>query len=284
MSTLFPPFDPDEAPHRARFRQLPKIPIRLILPNLVTLLALCAGLTSIRMATEGAYIYAVSAILFAGLLDGVDGRLARFLKSTSRFGAQMDSLADFVNFGVAPAVLLYAWTLNGAGSLGWMACLVYAVCAALRLARFNAALDGPAKPDWQADYFVGVPAPAGAGTVLLPLYLEFLGLPHNLTTTPITFLYTIAIGLLMISRLPTWSGKMVGKKIPRDMVLPIFVLVVLGVAFLVSFPWQVMSLATVAYLACIPLSRKAWLRRKEEEAAKPPPVLLPGAAAEGAKR
>ena len=124
-----------------------------------------------------------------------------------------------------------------------MAVLVFAICAALRLARFNVALDAPEKPAWQSNYFVGVPAPAGAMTVLLPVYMEFVGTPHGFWTAPLVLVYTLAIGLLMVSLVPTWSGKLIGRRISRDMVLPLFVVVVVAVAFLVSFPWETMTRA-----------------------------------------
>lgn len=267
MANLFPPFDPEETPRR-RVRQLRQIPFRLILPNLVTLLAMCAGLTAIRMAIEGRLEFAVSAILLAALLDGIDGRIARLLRSTTRFGAELDSLTDFVNFGVAPAILLYVWTLTELRSVGWIAALVFAICGALRLARFNVALDATDKPDWHADFFVGVPAPAAAGIVLLPLYLEFLGLPHGFFTAPLVLVYTLAIAFLMISKLPTWSGKRFGRRVSRDAVLPIFVLVVLFVALLASFPWQVLSACVAAYLASLPFAWDAWSRNAAEERAK----------------
>ena len=278
MTHLFPPFDPDDEPQRARVRQLRQIPIRLLLPNLLTLLALCAGLTAIRMALEDRFDYAIAAIVFAGILDGIDGRIARLLKSTSRFGAQLDSLTDFVNFGAAPAIILYAWTLDEARSIGWMAALVFAICAALRLARFNVALDAPEKPDWHSQFFVGVPAPAGAGTVLLPVYLESLGAPHSIITTPIVIVFTVLVGLLMISRLPSWSGKIIGRRIARDMVLPIFVLVVVFAALLVSFPWLVLSLCAIAYLVSLPFAWNAFQRlraaengKNQNEQDRPPP-------------
>src|SRR5690606_8379124 len=163
---------------------------------------------------------------------------------------------------------LYAWTLDETRSVGWLACLVFAICAALRLARFNVALDAPDEPVWKRNYFVGVPAPAGAGTVLLPLYLEALGIPHSIVTAPLVAIFTIAIGLLMISRVPTWSGKMAGRRIPRDMVLPLFVLVVVFVALLVSFPWLVLTVGSLAYLASLPLSWRAWQRHKAEDQAR----------------
>ena len=146
-----------------------------MLPNLVTLLALSMGLTAIRYATEGKFDTAVTAVIAAAVLDGLDGRLARALKGTSRFGAELDSLADFVDFGVAPALLLYLWSLHEIKGLGWFAALVFAIACALRLARFNVTVDQPGRPAWHSDFFVGMPAPAGAITVLLPLYLQSLG-------------------------------------------------------------------------------------------------------------
>lgn len=263
MSTFFPPFDPDddEAPPRRRRSFRGMVPVRTILPNLITLLALCAGLTAIRMAIEGRFDYAIAAILVAGLLDGLDGRIARILKSTTRFGAELDSLTDFVNFGVAPVMILFVWTLDDLRSVGWIAALIFAICAALRLARFNTALDGPDQPDWQVNYFIGVPAPAGAGLVLLPLYADFLGVPYGVWTAPIVLIYTVAIGVLMISRLPTWSGKRLGRRISRDLVLPIFVAVVLSAALLLSFPWLVLTLAALLYLAMLPIGWNTWQRR-----------------------
>ncbi|HET7717405.1 MAG TPA: CDP-diacylglycerol--serine O-phosphatidyltransferase, partial [Bauldia sp.] len=254
--SIFQPFDPEDEPRRRRIRNLPPVPIRAVLPNLVTLLALCAGLTSIRMSIETRYEWAIAAVAIAAALDGIDGQVARFLKSASRFGAELDSLADFVNFGVAPAILLYVWALDETGSVGWIAALVFAICAALRLARFNAALHGPEKPEWQAYYFVGIPAPAGAMVVFLPVYLELVGAPHGILTAPIVAVYCVGIGILMVSRLPTWSSKLIGRRIRRDLVLPLFVLVVFVVGFLASFPWHTMAVLSLAYLASLPLS---WL-------------------------
>ncbi|MGD9740268.1 MAG: phosphatidylcholine/phosphatidylserine synthase [Bauldia sp.] len=263
MRKLFPPFDPDgQQPGRQRARQL-QIPIRLLLPNMVTLLALCAGLTAIRMAVEGNFDFAIYGILFAAALDGIDGRVARLLRSTSRFGAQLDSLTDFVNFGVAPAIVLYIWGLGDLGSIGWIVAIVFAISAALRLARFNAALEGPAKPAWHAAYFVGVPAPAGAVVALLPIYVEFLGVPHGAWTAPVVLIYTVAIALLMISRVPSWSGKLIGQKIPRDLVLPLFLALVVTAALLVSFPWLAISIACLVYLATLPISWAGFHRQHQ---------------------
>lgn len=256
---VFPPFDPSPPPFRRRFKA---IPVRTLVPNLITLLALCAGLTAIRLAMEEKLELALAAIVFAALLDGIDGRIARMLKGTSRFGAELDSLADFVNFGVAPALILYFWGLHELKSAGWIAALVFAICAGLRLARFNVMIDDPNKPIWAGNFFTGIPAPAGAITVLLPIYVTFLGAPMGLVTVWFTFLYTLSIALLMVSRLPVFSGKRVGKRVPPEMVLPVFVMVVLFFALLVSYPWQVLTLGTLVYLTCLPLG---WLSYREHQ-------------------
>src|SRR5262245_46611703 len=196
----FSPFDPDRLQERRR--RLRQIPVRTLVPNLITLLALCAGLTAIRLAVEGKLEWAIAAIVFAATLDGIDGRVARMLKGTSRFGAELDSLADFVNFGVAPALILYFWDLHELGNAGWIAAMVFAICTGLRLARFNVMVDDPNKPAWAGNFFVGMPAPAGAVTVLLPIYVYFLGMPRFAFVAPVTLVYTLAIAFLMVSRLP----------------------------------------------------------------------------------
>ncbi|MCW5694904.1 MAG: CDP-diacylglycerol--serine O-phosphatidyltransferase [Pseudolabrys sp.] len=263
---VFQPIDPAPPPRRRRFKA---IPVRTLVPNLITLLALCAGLTAIRLAIESKLEWALAAIVFAALLDGIDGRVARMLKGTSKFGAELDSLADFVNFGVTPALILYFWGLHELKSAGWIVALVFAICAGLRLARFNVMIDDPDKPAWAGNFFTGIPAPAGALTVLLPIYLYFLGVENGLVTVWVTFFYTLAIALLMVSRLPVFSGKRVGKRVPPEMVLPVFVVVVLLVALLISYPWEVLSVGAIVYLACLPLG---WLsyrnyQRKDAEAA-----------------
>jgi CDP-diacylglycerol---serine O-phosphatidyltransferase len=256
----FSPFEPERlAPKRRRFRQ---IPFRTLLPNLITLLALCAGLTGIRLAIEGKLEWALYAIVFAAALDGIDGRIARMLKGTSRFGAELDSLADFFNFGVAPALILYLWGLHELGNVGWIAAMVFAICASLRLARFNVMIDDPNRPPWAANFFVGMPAPAGAITVLLPIYVYFLGMPRLAFVAPVTFVYTLTIAFLMVSRLPVFSGKRVGKRVAPEMVLPVFVLVVLFFALLISYPWVVLTIGTVCYLASLPFG---WLSYRNHE-------------------
>ncbi|MBB3808393.1 CDP-diacylglycerol--serine O-phosphatidyltransferase [Pseudochelatococcus contaminans] len=285
MSDLFPPFVPDPDEPRRRFRP---IPLRLLVPNVITLLALCLGLTAIRMAIEGRLELAMLSILLAAVLDGADGRVARLLKGTSRFGAELDSLSDFVNFGVAPALLLYVFILDEMKSLGWIAAIIYAIAAALRLARFNVMLDDPGRPEWQKNYFVGMAAPAGALTVLLPVYLHFIVWPVGELAAPVVAIYTVAIGLLMVSRIPTYSGKTLGQRIARDMVLPLFVVVVLLSALLVSFPFHVLALATIAYLVSLPFGAMRYRAREKAEKAslaarKSSPAAVDAAPAEDAR-
>jgi CDP-diacylglycerol--serine O-phosphatidyltransferase len=264
---MFPPFDPEQIQNRRRrFRA---IPVRLLVPNVITLLALCAGLTAIRLSVEGKLEWALGAIVFAAILDGIDGRVARMIKGQSRFGAELDSLADFVNFGVAPGLILYFWGLNEIGSAGWIAALVFAICGGLRLARFNVMSADPNQPAWASNFFTGMPAPAGAITVLLPVYISLLGGPRF---APATFLYTLLIGFLMVSTLPVYSGKKLGTRVPPDAVLPIFVVVVLFVALLVSYPWQVLTVGTLAYLVSLPWSYLAYRKYKLADAAPVQPA------------
>lgn len=251
MERLFAPFEPGDEGPRRRFR---KIPIRALLPNLITLLALCLGLTAIRMAIEGRMDLAVAGIVVAAILDGIDGRLARYLQAQSRFGAELDSLADFMNFGCAPALILFFWGLGPLKTLGWIVMLIFAICAALRLARFNVMLDDPNRPAFAGNFFVGMPAPAAAVVVLLPVYLEMLGVPRFSFSAVLYLIFALTIALLMVSKIPTWSGKKLSARVPRDYVLPILVLVVLAVALLVSYPWQLLTVAVLAYLGTIPLA------------------------------
>jgi len=275
----FSPFDPRRLEgRRPRFRL---IPVRTLLPNLITLLALCAGLTAIRLAVEDKLEWAVAAIVFAALLDGIDGRVARMLRGTSRFGAELDSLADFVNFGVAPALMLYFWGLHELGNAGWIAAMVFAISTGLRLARFNVMADDPNKPAWAANFFVGVPAPAGAITVLLPIYVYFLGMPRVIFVAPVALVYTLTIAFLMVSRLPVFSGKRVGKRVAPEMVLPVFVAVVLFFALLISYPWVVLTIGTVCFLASLPLGYLSYRKHERKDAAAAASVT-PSAAHPGA--
>jgi CDP-diacylglycerol--serine O-phosphatidyltransferase len=279
-------FDPER--YQRRLQRLRQIPVRQLVPNVITLLALCAGLSGIRLAIEGRLELAVGAIVFAAMLDAIDGRVARMIKGTSRFGAELDSLADFVNFGVAPGLILYFWGLHDFGNLGWIAAMVFAICAGLRLARFNVQIEDPNRPAWGGNFFTGMPAPAGAITVLLPLYLFFLNVA---VPSAITLVYVIALAALMVSRLPVLSGKKIGTRVPPEMVLPVIIMAVLFIALLVSYPWQVLGVGTLLYIACLPLgwfsyrgherADAAALKRaggpaEAASAAKPPPVAPAG--------
>ncbi len=263
MDWPFLPFDPERRGRR-RFRT---VPIRSLIPNVITLLAICMGLTAIRMAIEGRFEWAIAAIAAAAILDMLDGRIARLLKATSRFGAELDSLADFVNFGVAPAVILYSWSLLQLKSVGWIGVLAFAICCVLRLARFNVALDED-KPAWQSNYFVGMPAPAGALSLLLPLYLFELG-GTAIRDYPVPVLaYCVLVAFMMVSRIPTFSGKAIGGRVSLDLVVPLFFFFVLAAAFLISFPWFTLSVTTIAYLGSIPVSFVWFNRQQRAELAK----------------
>jgi CDP-diacylglycerol--serine O-phosphatidyltransferase len=275
MSDLFPPFEPERVESkRARFRP---IPFRLLAPNVVTLLALCLGLTAMRLVVEGKLETATICILIAAALDGVDGRLARMLKGTSRFGAELDSLSDFVNFGVATGYVLWIFVLHDLRSFGWIIVLTLACAMALRLARFNVMIDDPNRPDWQKNFFVGMPAPAGAITAMLPLYLQFIGVPvADYGALPVG-LYILFIAFLTISRIPCYAGKTLGTRVPRDRVLPIFVAVVVVAGLLFAYPFEVLSLVVVAYLALIPLSVARYRKLEREHDAA---LAAPAAAVE----
>ncbi|APF37138.1 CDP-diacylglycerol--serine O-phosphatidyltransferase [Chelatococcus daeguensis] len=266
MTDLFPPFAPD--PEEARRRRFTPIPLRVLVPNVITLLALCLGLTAIRLAIEERLEPAMIAIVIAAILDGIDGRVARLLKGTSRFGAELDSLSDFVNFGVAPALILYSFVLHELRSIGWIAALVFAIAAALRLARFNVMIDDPARPDWQKNYFVGMAAPAGAICALLPIYLYMLGLPVDGIAAPFVAAYLVGIAFLMVSRIPTYAGKTLGSRVPREKVLPLFAIVVLFAALLVSFTFQVLAIGVIVYLALIPVGVMRYRRMARADAAR----------------
>jgi len=254
--------DPDR--RQRRLRRLRQIPVRTLVPNVITLLALCAGMTGIRLALENRYELALGAIVFAAMLDAVDGRVARMIKGTSRFGAELDSLADFFNFGVAPGLILYFWGLNALGNLGWIAAMVFAICTALRLARFNVQIDDPLRPAWAGDFFTGVPAPAGAIVVLLPIYLSFLRVPVPVV---LTFIYTLVIAGLMVSRLPVLSGKKMGTRVRPDLVAPVIIIAVLLIALLISYPWELLTVGSVAYLALLPLGWFSYQRYQQADAA-----------------
>ena len=266
-SSPFSSFDPeghkndDAKPRRS-------ISIRFVLPNVITILAICAGVSSIRLAFEHRFETAILMVLLAAVLDGVDGRLARLMGGGSSFGAQMDSLADVVNFGVAPALIVYSFLLNQAHQVGWIAALVYCIACCLRLARFNVMIDNKHIPRWQREYFVGVPAPAGALLVLLPIYLGCLGLEPGAGWALVFSLYTVVIAFLLISRLPVWNGKTVGQQLRRDVVIPGMLVVVIYVGFLATYTWQVLLVTAIGYMVFLPFSLMAYQKRSVREAQK----------------
>jgi CDP-diacylglycerol--serine O-phosphatidyltransferase len=235
----------------------------------MTMVGLCAGLTAMRFALEGHFESAAIAITAAGVIDGLDGRLARLLKGTSRFGAEFDSLSDFACFGVAPGLTLYEWSLQRVGGLGFAACVLFAVCMALRLARFNAMIDDPPRPAYAYNFFTGVPAPAGAGLALFPIFLgleaDSLGLEsfaaisrHPLFCAPIL----VGTAALLVSSIPVWSFK--NFKVPAEFVLPLLLGTGLFVALLFADPWAALATAGLIYLGMLPFSVRSFRRLRRE--------------------
>jgi len=248
---------------RRRLAPITGLSINRMIPNMLTLLALSAGMTAIRLAVSGKWETAVAAILIAGVLDGLDGRVARLLKSSSSFGAQLDSLSDFICFGVAPAFLLYLWTMQSLSSVGWVVALLFGVCSALRLARFNTQLTVADPPAYVANFFTGIPAPAAAGLAMIPLVGAFEFGPVPFRWPLLSLVTTIAIALLMVSRVPTFSFKKV--RVPHDYVAALLVVVALLAAFLTTEPWLTLLAVGLIYICTIPLSIRAY-RRYEAEA------------------
>lgn len=250
---------------RRRFRP---VPLRLLIPNVITLLALCLGMTSIRFAYEGAIEWAVVAIAAAAVLDGLDGRIARAIRGTSRFGAELDSLADFIDFGVAPAIVLYVAGLDRLKGLGWLTVLMFGIACALRLARFNVMIDDPDMPSWRKSFFVGMPAPAGAVVGLLPVYLSFLGSrsePAPLAAIGFEAAYVIGVAMLMASRVPHYSGKSIGR-VPREYVAPVLIGVAAALLMIAYYPLQSLVALSLLYIASIPFSVRRFFRLKREHA------------------
>ncbi len=243
-----------------------RLPLATLAPNILTTLALCFGLTAIRFGLQERWKAAVLAIIIAAIFDALDGRVARLLKTTSKFGAELDSLSDFISFGVAPAVLLYLWTLHDIGNVGWFAVLWFATCAALRLARFNTMAEDPNRPEWSGKFFVGIPAPAGAALALMPVMLsiELEGADNIARFAPFSLVWVIIVGLGMVSRLPTYSFKKV--RIRRDLALPLLLLVGLYAAAFVSDPWLTMFGTGILYLGLIPFSVRAHARYRKRDA------------------
>ena len=247
----------------SRVQRLSDRSVNRMIPNILTLLALCAGMTAMRFAIGGNFVGAVFAIIVAGIFDGLDGRIARLLKSTSIFGAELDSLADFVSFGVAPAAVLYLWTMSSLHGLGWAIVLFYAVCCALRLARFNIEA-GAAPPSHMAPFFTGVPAPAGAGLVMVPMFLSFEWGDWLFRTPYLNAVTVTGIALLMISKVPTVSLKRI--RVRHDWVLPTLLGIGILAGLVTTFPWPTLTAIGIVYVGSIPLTIRSYnrLRRNAE--------------------
>jgi CDP-diacylglycerol---serine O-phosphatidyltransferase len=234
-----------------------KFPLRSLVPNLLTILALGAGLTSIRFGIQGRFEIATGLIILSGILDGLDGRVARYLKGVSKLGAELDSLADFVNFGVAPGILLYLWALQDMRSFGWIAVLTYVICCGLRLARFNVVNREEIKTDAKsAQFFTGVPAPAGALLVMLPLFLFLSDVTSAQEWGAAIAFYLIFIGLLMVSSIPTFSFKTI--MVPRSQIKPVLVGLVITVATLITYPWKSLIVLDLVYFGSLIWSLRAY--------------------------
>lgn len=235
-----------------------RVPLVALIPNVITLMGLAAGLTSIRMGMDGRIELAIGLIVLAAFLDGLDGRVARLLKASSKFGAELDSLADFVNFGVAPALLIFTWGLTEFKSLGWIAALAFSISAALRLARFNVSNQDKTQPKWKQRYFEGIPAPAGAMLVMLPLYLDLGSVELFKNLPQVTAVFMVIMAGLMVSHLPTFSGKLLGHRIQLSYAMPITVVGVLFAAILFTYPWVTLSVICFGYIGLLPLSLFAY--------------------------
>ena len=243
--------------------RLKEVPFRKMAPNIVTLMALCAGITTIRYAILGKWTYALVCIFLASVFDGLDGRVARKLKASSKFGAELDSLSDFVSFGVAPAVLMYLWSVQLIPHWGWIFTLLFSAAMAMRLARFNTMLEDASVPEYWSHYFVGVPAPMAAAICVMPLLIsrgnaewEFI-----LRSPYLCSFLMLLVAYLMISRIPTLSLKKT--KISADFVLPLMILFVLFISCLLTKPWLTLGLFTLCYVLTIPVTIMRFIKEKK---------------------
>ena len=269
--------DPLDVPRRRRFsggvmgsaarRRLKSLSFNRIFPNMLTLAALCAGLTAIRYGMNDQWDRAAIAVVLAAMLDGIDGRVARMLRATTKFGAELDSLADAISFGVAPALLMYLWVMHDAGGVGWALCLLHAVCCVLRLARFNTMMGQADLPAWAHNYFTGVPSPGGAGIAILPLILWLYSGSSYVATPVVVGTFLLASSILMVSQIPVYAGKHM--RLKPQWVIPLMSLIGAIAAFLVTDPWATLSLIGVIYIASIPLSYMSFrrLQRRDRAAA-----------------
>lgn len=246
-------------------------PFTRMIPNLLTLLNLCAGVTAIRFALNNQFQEAVAAILLAGVLDMLDGGMARLLRAGSKLGAELDSLADLVSFGVAPAVMVYAWTMYTAGGIGWVPTLLFCVCAALRLARFNITRDDDTvESTGSFTYFTGVPTPAAAGIMLVPMILWFQFPEDTFNNILLNGIVIVVSALLMVSRVPTFSIK--GGQVPNKYVLPLLLLFCLLVGFAIEEPWTTLTIVLFVYMATIPVSIFTFRRMQRSSSNDSAPV------------
>ena len=237
---------------------------RMILPNAITLIGVCIGLTSIKFALDGKFALAIVAILFASLMDALDGRIARLIKGTSKMGKELDSLGDVISFGVAPAFIMYFWNLQYLDKLGWFVCLMYVVCVALRLARFN--VNSEEEQSWKDNFFEGVPAPAGGIVVLMPLVLSFSGLGEiffQINYDLVVPVFFIIVSTLLISTIPTYSFKRI--VIPRSMTKFLLFGIVLFFGALLVYTFKILAISTFLYLCLIPISYFHYKKIKKEK-------------------
>jgi CDP-diacylglycerol--serine O-phosphatidyltransferase len=244
---------------RTRIDRAPRgIPLRALAPNAVTALALCFGLTGVRFAIAAEWEKAVLCVLLAGVLDGLDGRIARMLKGESRFGAELDSLSDVIAFGVSPAIIIYLWSLQQVPQYGWVIALTHAVCCALRLARFNAAIDAEIQPHKSAGFLTGIPAPAGAGLLMLPIYLWLWTGLDFFRQSWIVAPWTAAVALLLISSIATYSWSSL--RLRRGVRLWVLLAVALIGTALINAPWITLTVVCALYLLCVPFSIRSYSR------------------------
>jgi len=237
---------------------------RMILPNAITLIGVCIGLTSIKFAIDGKFAIAIIAILFAGLMDALDGRIARLIKGTSKMGKELDSLGDVISFGVAPALIMYFWNLQYLDKLGWFVCLTYVVCVALRLARFN--VNSEEEPSWKDNFFEGMPSPAGGIVVLMPLIISFSGLGELFFKINYDILvpsFFIIVSILLISTVPTYSFKKI--VIPRTMTKFLLFGIVLFFGALLVYTFKILAVSSIVYLCLIPISYFHYKKIKKEK-------------------
>ena len=251
-------------PKKNNFKIVSEKKARIILPNAITLIGVCIGLTSIKFAIDGKFSIAIIAILFAGLMDALDGRIARLVKGTSKMGKELDSLGDVVSFGVAPALIMYFWNLQYLDKLGWFVCLTYVVCVALRLARFNVSSED--EPSWRDNFFEGMPSPAGGIIVLLPLIFSFSGLGElffKVNYDIIVPIFFVFVSILLISTIPTYSFKRI--IIPRSMTKFLLFGMVLFFGALLVYTFKVLAVSSLIYLSLIPISYFHYKKIRKEK-------------------